>query len=98
MSDCLAVLKIKNIMEALAFELMYFRIFDIIYARTLSKIPCHRKLTVLDTLYAIEIRGEIALSSSKSLYDALKPTLAASFLENKISASVKNAAIVGCIL
>jgi hypothetical protein len=42
-------------------------------------------------LYAIEIRGEIALSSSKSLYDALKPTLAASFLENKISASVKNA-------
>jgi hypothetical protein len=51
-------------------------------------------LTVLDTLYAIEIRGEIALSSSKSLYDALKPTLAASFLENKISASVKNAPIV----
>jgi hypothetical protein len=47
--------------SALAFELMYFRIFDIIYARTLSKIQSHRKLTVLDTLYAIEIRGEIAL-------------------------------------
>jgi hypothetical protein len=75
--------------SALAFELMYFRIFDIIYARTLSENSIsHRKLTVLDTLYAIEIRGEIALSSSKSLYDALKPTLA-SFLENKISASVK---------
>jgi hypothetical protein len=73
---------------------MYFRIFDIIYAWTLSEISIgHRKLTVLDQ-HAIEIRGEIALSSSKSLYDALKPTLAASFLENKISASVKNAAIV----
>jgi hypothetical protein len=68
---------------------MYFRIFDIIYARTLSKIQSHRKLTVLDTLYAIEIRGEIALSS-KSLYDALKPTLAASFLENKYRSLRKN--------
>jgi hypothetical protein len=68
---------------------MYFRIFDII-ARTLSKIPIsHRKLTVLDTLYAIEIRGEIALSSSKSLYDALKPTSASFF--RKYQPPLKNA-------
>jgi hypothetical protein len=68
---------------------MYFRIFDIIYAWTLSEISRPQKIDCFRHLYAIEIRGEIALSSSKSLYDALKPTLAASFLENKISASVK---------
>jgi hypothetical protein len=39
-------------------------------------------LTVLDT-YAIEIRGEIALSSSKSLYD-VNPLWQLAFLEKKI--------------